>query len=175
MEEEFLSIVKQQFHFYKSLGDKTIDQLTEEDIHFCVDAESNSIATLVKHLWGNMLSRWTDFLISDGEKEWRKRDAEFEDDIQSMAELKDKWEEGWNCVFTALDQVKESNVMDVVQIRKEPHTVVRAILRQYGHYSYHVGQMVYLAKEIKKEDWKSLSIPRNGSKEFNEKMNQKFK
>ena len=149
------------------LGEKTIAQLSDEQLFWKYNEESNSIASIVKHLWGNMLSRWTDFLTTDGEKEWRNRDAEFENDIKDRAELLDKWEEGWNCLLNALNSLNESNWNTVIYIRNQGHSVMEAINRQLAHYPYHVGQIVYLAKEMRGGAWRTLSIPKGKSEEYN--------
>ncbi|MCC6724441.1 MAG: DUF1572 family protein, partial [Saprospiraceae bacterium] len=129
--------------------------------------ESNSIATIVKHLWGNMLSRWTDFLTSDGEKEWRQREAEFENDLTSRTELLQKWNEGWACLFQALDSVNSENIDTIIYIRNQGHSIVEAINRQLAHYPYHIGQIVFIGKMAKDSSWASLSIPRGGSQQYN--------
>ena len=149
------------------LGHKTFDQLSEEELFWQFNAESNSIAIIVQHLWGNMLSRWTNFLTSDGEKEWRQRDMEFEAVIQNKKEMLTKWDEGWTCLFEALHSINAENFKTEVYIRNQGHTVVEAINRQLAHYSYHIGQMVYIGRMIKGNEWKSLSIPKGGSKKFN--------
>lgn len=173
MQPTYLEGVTKLFSYYKSLGDKTFAQLNDEDIQWQYNAESNSIATVVKHIWGNMLSRWTDFLTSDGEKPWRERDAEFENDITTKSEMIEKWEAGWKCLFDALNALNESDLDKIIYIRNEGHTVTDAINRQLAHYPYHIGQIVYIAKMIRDESWNSLSIPRNQSKEFNaEKFGQ---
>jgi hypothetical protein len=159
------------YHYYKSLGDKTLERLTTEELNWQYNQESNSVAVIVKHMWGNMLSRWTDFLTSDGEKEWRHRDEEFDGNPMSKKEILAKWEEGWACVFNAIDPLSSEDMQKVVYIRNQGHTVEEAIQRQLAHYAYHVGQMVYLAKMIRGEEWQTLSIAKRGSKEFNE---QKF-
>ena len=148
-------------------------QLSDEDLFWQYNAESNSIAVIVKHLWGNMLSRWTDFLTSDGEKQWRDREAEFESDIRDREELRQKWEAGWNCLFEALDSINEDNFGTTVYIRNQGHTIVEAINRQLAHYAYHVGQIVYIGRMLKGPEWESLSIPKGGSKAYNrEKSSQ---
>ena len=129
--------------------------------------ESNSIAIIVKHLWGNMLSRWTEFLIADGEKDSRDREAEFENDIKDKHELLQKWNEGWSCLFNAINNLKEEDLSTIVYIRNEGHTVTEAINRQVAHYAYHVGQIVFIGKMIKDSEWVSLSIPRGKSNQFN--------
>jgi hypothetical protein len=138
-----------------------------------MNEESNSIATIVKHLWGNMLSRWTDFLTSDGEKEWRQRDAEFDNDIGSQAELMDKWNEAWNCLFSALNSLTENDLSKEIYIRNQGHSVTEAINRQLAHYPYHIGQIVFIGKLLCNDPWTSLSIPKGNSKAFNaEKFSQ---
>ncbi len=169
MENSYLNSIKKQFLYYKQLGDKTFAQLDEEAIHWQYNSESNSIAIVVKHLWGNMMSRWTDFLTTDGEKPWRKRDAEFENDIKNKTELLEKWEEGWNCLINALNSITDADLDKVIYIRNDGHTIMEAVNRQLPHYPYHVGQIVYIAKMIKNSDWSSLSIPRNQSTQFNAK------
>ncbi len=167
MEEIYLESVKKQFAHYKLLGEKSFDQVSDEQLLWQYNEESNSIAIIVKHMWGNMKSRWTDFLTSDGEKEWRERDLEFEEVIQSRQELLEKWEEGWECVFDALGTINSSNFGTEVYIRNQAHTIVDAINRQLCHYASHVGQIMYIGKMIAGSNWKSLSIPKGKSKEFN--------
>lgn len=163
-----------RFEYYKSLGDKTLDQLTDEQIFWQYNEESNSIAIIVKHLAGNMLSRWTDFLTEDGEKSWRNRDEEFVNDFQTKEEILDFWEKGWACLFNALSQINDQNIYSTIYIRGEAHPVIDAVFRQLAHYPYHIGQIVYIAKMLKNEDWKTLSIARNKSKEFNAEMKNKL-
>ncbi|HFA48696.1 MAG TPA: DUF1572 domain-containing protein [Bacteroidetes bacterium] len=167
MKKNYLESARQQFQYYKILGEKTFAQLPDEALFWQYNDESNSIAIIVKHLWGNMLSRWTDFLTADGEKPWRKRDAEFHADIKTRAELMEKWEAGWDCVFRALGSVNDENFGNIVYIRNMGHTVVEAINRQMGHYAYHVGQIVFIGKMAAGEKWKSLSVPRGKSAEYN--------
>ena len=167
MTSEFLATARKVFAHYKSLGEKTFSQLPEEKLFFQYNAESNSIAVIVKHLHGNMLSRWTDFLTTDGEKEWRQRDAEFENDPVSREELLRLWNEGWNCLFVTLDSLRNEDLTKTVYIRNEAHTAENAIMRQMAHYPYHVGQIIYIGKMIAGEGWTSLSIPKNKSAEFN--------
>ena len=162
-----------EFKRYKSLGDKTFSRLSDEDIHWKPNDESNSIAVIAKHMAGNMLSRWTNFLTEDGEKEWRNRDQEFEDSFKSKAEMISYWEKGWSCLFEALADLKANDVEKEVLIRGEKHSVTEAINRQLGHYAYHTGQLVILAKQILSERWESLSIPKGGSEEFNRSMFKK--
>lgn len=163
-----------RFEYYKSLGDKAFDQLTDEQIFWQYNEESNSIAVIVKHIAGNMLSRWTNFLNEDGEKSWRHRDEEFVNTFKTKDEVLEFWEKGWKCLFDALNQINDENLYATIYIRGEAHSVIDAILRQLAHYPYHIGQIVYIAKMIKNEDWKTLSIARNKSQEFNNEMNNKF-
>src|SRR3954467_3465734 len=167
MTNNYLESVRKQFEYYKMLGDKTFSQLKDDKLFWQYNDESNSIATIVKHLWGNMLSRWTDFMTSDGEKEWRNRDAEFGNDIKNRQELLEKWNEGWNCLFNALKSLKEEDLDKIIFIRNQGHTVMEAINRQLAHYPYHVGQIVFYAKQLKNSDWDSLSIPKNKSGNYN--------
>lgn len=157
-----------QFEYYKSLGDKAMAQITEEQLFWSPNAESNSIAVIVQHIAGNMLSRWTDFLTSDGEKEWRNREAEFDAVITNKTELLRIWEQGWTVFFNAIKPLTESDLERIVYIRNQGHTVTEAIQRQLAHYPYHIGQMVYLAKMMADSNWQSLSIPRGNSKQFND-------
>ena len=170
MPSEYLTSVIKRFLVYKALGDKTMEQLDEENLFWQYNDASNSIAIIVQHLWGNMLSRWTNFLTEDGEKEWRERDAEFEKVINTKEELIIKWDEGWDCLFAALKSLTVDDLNKTIYIRKEPLTVIDAINRQLAHYSYHVGQLVYIGKMQLNDRWISLSIPKGNSKEFNDKM-----
>ncbi|MBT8235565.1 MAG: DUF1572 domain-containing protein [Bacteroidia bacterium] len=158
-----------EFERYKALGEKTFERLSEEEIQFTYKEDDNSIAQIVKHLVGNMRSRWTNFLEEDGEKSWRNRDTEFVDPFTNKEELKEAWSAGWKWVFDALAQVNEDNFSSTVRIRQEPHSIIQAIHRQLAHYASHVGQLVYLGKSIKGEQWVSLSIPKGKSEEFNKK------
>lgn len=164
---EYINSVYKQFQYYKTLGEKTIDQLNESDLFERENDTSNSIAIIVNHLWGNMKSRWTDFLVSDGEKEWRNRDLEFESTIKTKHELIEKWEDGWNCLFTALKSLNQNNFRTKIYIRNQEHSILEALNRQLAHYAYHVGQIVYIGKIKKGESWESLSIPRGKSTEYN--------
>jgi hypothetical protein len=165
--ESYLESVKKQFLYYKMLGEKSIDQLEPQQLFVSVNEDTNSIATIIKHISGNMLSRWTDFLTSDGEKEWRNRDAEFENDLQSKEEVLDVWNKGWDCFLDALNSLNPEQLSDIIYIRNEGHTVIEAINRQLAHYPYHVGQIVFYAKQLKNGDWDSLSIPKNKSGNYN--------
>ncbi|MDN5204475.1 DUF1572 domain-containing protein [Fulvivirgaceae bacterium BMA10] len=174
MKNNYLESIIKQFEYYKQLGEKAIDQVNDEQLNWQFNPESNSIATIVKHLWGNMLSRWTDFLNTDGEKEWRNREAEFDNDISERNELMQKWEEGWDCLLNSLNSLKEDDLEKIIYIRNQGHTVVEAINRQLAHYSYHIGQVVFLARMLAGGDWKSLSIPRGKSQQYNaQKFSQK--
>jgi len=155
---------------YKTLGERAIGQVSEEKLFWQFNEGSNSIAIIVKHLWGNMISRWTDFLTTDGEKPWRNRDTEFENNFKTRAELFSIWDEGWTRMFDTIEELNDNDLTKIVYIRGEAHTVIEAINRQIAHYSYHIGQIVFIAKMVSKDQWKSLSIPKGKSKEFNEKL-----
>lgn len=167
MQNEYLRSSIKQFEFYKLLGEKAIQQLTNEELFWQYNDESNSVAALIKHLWGNMLSRWTDFLTTDGEKPWRTRDAEFENDLLSKIDLLQKWEDGWNCLFAALNCLKEEDLSRIIYIRNQGHTVTEAINRQLTHYAYHIGQIVFIGKILRGSNWNSLSIPKGASESYN--------
>lgn len=158
------------FRYYKNLTEKAMAQVTDEELVAVLDDEMNSIAIIVKHMAGNMRSRWTDFLTSDGEKPDRNRDAEFVDPPLSRQALLALWEEGWQCIFKALEPLSEQDLQRTVTIRGEAHSVMQTINRQVAHYSYHCGQIVFLAKHFKQSDWQSLSIPRRRSAEFNRRV-----
>ncbi len=168
---DYMDTCKKVFYQYKLLGEKAMNQLDEQQLNWMPSTESNSIVLIVKHLYGNMLSRWTDFLTTDGEKEWRSRDNEFvtEKNI-TREELNWMWEDGWALFFRTLESLTDYDLDKIVKIRGEDHTVLEALQRQTAHYSYHIGQIVYLAKACKDKDWASLSIPKGKSKEFNEKL-----
>lgn len=157
------------FRQYKKTAEQAMAQVSDEALFIQQNEDNNSIATVVKHLHGNMLSRWTDFLITDGEKEWRTRDDEFENDLQTREKMMALWEEGWRTLDETLCSLKPEDIDRTVYIRAEPHAVVEAINRQIAHYAYHVGQIVLLCKQQTEKPWASLSIPRNGSAEFNAK------
>jgi hypothetical protein len=159
------------FQQYKKLGEKAMEQLDNDQLNWTPSSESNSVVLIVKHLYGNMLSRWTDFLTTDGEKEWRNRDNEFVTERKlSHEEINWMWEDGWALLFKTLYALTDADLDKKVKIRGEEHSVIEALERQIAHYSYHIGQIVYLAKICKDKDWKSLSIPKNKSKEFNDLM-----
>ncbi|WP_374329615.1 DUF1572 family protein [Soonwooa sp.] len=173
MESNYLESVKKQFEYYKSIGDKTFEQLSDDTLFWQYNEESNSIAIIVKHLWRTMLSRWTDFLTTDGEKDNLNRDSEFENNIKSRADLLEKWNAGWNCLFSALNDLTKNDLDKIIYIRNQGHTVLEAINRQLAHYPYHVGQIVFIGKMIADSNWKSLSIPKGNSKVYNvEKFSQ---
>lgn len=159
--------IKKQFLYYKMLGEKAMEQLQEEQLFWQYNEESNSIAVLVHHIAGNMLSRFTDFLTTDGEKPWRNRDAEFTNPFHSRREVTEYWNKGWDCLVSALDQLTEADLEKIIYIRNDGHTVTEALNRQLAHYPYHIGQMVFIAKMLKNEDWQTLSIARNRSSDYN--------
>ncbi|MEO8406252.1 MAG: DUF1572 family protein [Chitinophagaceae bacterium] len=164
----FLQTSIRRVKYYKDLADKTFLQLSDLDFHYQFNEESNSIAIIIQHMAGNMLSRWTDFLTTDGEKEWRGRDEEFAIHDYSKKQLLELWEKGWSCYLDSLESLKESDLMKTVYIRKEGLTVTDAINRQLAHYPYHVGQIVYIGRMIKGSDWKNLSIPKGDSAKYNQ-------
>jgi Protein of unknown function (DUF1572) len=167
MKNDFLDSVKKQLEYYKTLGEKTFAQLSDEQLFWQYNDASNSIAIIIKHLWGNMLSRWTRFLTTDGEKEWRNRDDEFENNIKNRKELLEKWDEGWKCLFDAINRLTENDLKTEIFIRNQGHSATEAINRQLAHYAYHVGQIVFIGKMVCNEHWASLSIPKGNSKEYN--------
>jgi hypothetical protein len=160
------------FRMYKKLGERAMEQLTDDRLYAVLDPEMNSIAVIVKHIAGNLLSRWSDFPASDGEKPFRDRDAEFEAPPPTREALMDLWNRGWACVFSALEPLTDADLNRTVTIRTEPHSVMQAINRQTTHYAYHVGQIVFLAKHYQSQSWKSLSVPRGQSRTFNEKVSK---
>ncbi len=163
----YLDGIRKQFEYYKMLGDRTFAQLTDEQLFWQYNSNSNSIAMIVKHLSGNMHSRWTNFLTSDGEKSWRNRDAEFENDITTRQALLDTWNKGWNCLFSALEVLTFTDLGKIVYIRNQAHTVAEAINRQLAHYPYHVGQIVFIGKMLADDKWVTLSIPKGKSEQYN--------
>jgi uncharacterized damage-inducible protein DinB len=158
------------FRYCKKLSDAAMAKLNDEQLFAVLDGEMNSIAVMVKHMAGNMKSRWTDFLTSDGEKPDRNRDSEFEEPSSSRDALTNLWEQGWNCLFQALEPLTDADLSRSITIRGEPHSVMQAINRQVAHYSYHCGQIVFLAKHFRGGEWTSLSVPRGRSGAFNEKV-----
>jgi len=163
----FLKSARYEFERYKTLGDKTFEQLSEKDLQWTYGGSDNSIALIVKHMAGNMLSRWTNFLTEDGEKEWRDREKEFMLPPKTKAETITLWNKGWDCFFHALEQLNEANFNAEIKIRNENHTPIEAIHRQLAHYANHVGQIVLIGKMLKGEEWISPSIPKGGSDSFN--------
>ncbi len=175
MDESYLPSVLKQFEYNKSLGDKTFNQLGKKQLFWQFNDASNSVATLVKHISGNMLSRWTNFLTEDGEKPWRKRDEEFVNSYNTKEEMIADWEKGWQCLFENLLKITPENDGTIVYVRNEGHTIAEAINRQLCHYSYHIGQIVVIGKMAKNSDWETLSIAKNASKAFNEEKFAKNK
>ncbi len=163
---DFLAVVLGEFRKYKKMAEKVFDQLEDQDFYYVPDEESNSIAVIIKHMAGNMRSRWTDFLTTDGEKPDRHRDTEFVEQDMTRELLLEVWNAGWQCVFDAIEPLDETQLLQTVYIRREPHTVVKAILRQLGHYAHHVGQISYIGKHLRGDLWVSLSIPRGKSEEY---------
>jgi hypothetical protein len=170
MLEHYRSDVLNSFRNYKKLADRAIDQVSDEEFFAVIDAESNSIAVIVKHIAGNLHSRWRDFLTTDGEKPDRDRDTEFEMVGDTRESLMEFWESGWQTLFDAIEPLTEDDFSKTVTIRGEPHSVVEAINRQLTHYSYHIGQIVFLAKHLKSSEWKTLSVPRHRSAECNQQL-----
>ena len=177
---QYLTSVKKEFEYYKLLGENTFSQLNDENLFNKVNNESNSISSIVKHLSGNMVSRWTDFLTTDGEKEWRKREEEFDNDIKTREELLKIWEKGWSCLFNSLNSITDDELSKVIYIRNQGHTILEGINRQLSHYPYHIGQIVYIGKMLCDNSWVSLSIPKGSSNEYTQekfskpKSNQHF-
>lgn len=163
----YLQSIKKQFHYYKSLGEKAMLQMPDEALFWQYNEDTNSVAAIVKHLHGNMLSRWTDFLTSDGEKEWRQRDAEFENDLTTREQVMSLWNSGWACFDNAINTLTDNDLETIIYIRNEGQTVMDAINRQLAHYPYHIGQIVHIGKMTAAEGWTSLSIPRNQSITYN--------
>lgn len=163
----YLESVRKQFLYYKMLGEKAMEQMEEDQLFLQYNEESNSIAMLVNHLAGNMLSRFTDFLTADGEKPWRNRDAEFANPFRNRAELMERWQQGWDCLLDALHTLTPAELEKIIYIRNDGHTVIEALNRQLAHYPYHIGQMVFIAKMFANEQWQTLSIARNRSGDYN--------
>lgn len=166
----YLTVVYERFKALKGLGDKAIARLSVEELHWTIHESSNSVAILIRHMSGNMISRWTDFLTSDGEKPNRNRDAEFIGSIATKEELLAIWENGWDTLFHTLEQLSAEQLLSTVYIRGEAHTVMEAIERQVAHYAMHVGQILFIGKQIKQDEWESLSIPKGQSSTYNETM-----
>ncbi len=170
-----LAAALDEFQKIKKLADKAIEQLSDDQLHIKLDAEANSVAVIMRHMAGNMRSRWVDFLVSDGEKATRLRDQEFEEVAQSRAELTAEWEHGWQCVFDAITPLTDADLQRTVVIRGEPHSVYKAMSRQVAHYAGHAYQILFLAKHLLGPSWKTLSIPRGQSEEFNRRMLAKLR
>ena len=162
-----------RFLYYKALGDETFAQLSDEQLFWHPNQESNSIAVIVKHISENIISRWTDFLTEDGDKSWRNRDAEFINDIMSREEMLKQWENGWAVLWEALNQITDGNIHNSISIRGEKDTVLDAVLQQLAHYTYHIGQIIYAAKIIKNDDWKNRFIPKSKSGKHHSEMLKK--
>jgi hypothetical protein len=173
--QHYLDDALKTFRDYKKLGERALAQLDDEDFFRTIDKESNSVAVIMKHLAGNMISRWSDFLTTDGEKPERNRDMEF---VMLPETTKDDmlayWEQGWKCTFDAIEPLTADDLLRTVTIRGQDHTVIQAITRQVAHYANHVGQIVYLAKHLRAGDWQSLSVPKNKSAEFNVYLKEKL-
>lgn len=170
-----LAVAVEEFHKTKKLADMAIEQLADAQLHTRIDADGNSVAVIMRHMAGNMRSRWVDFLEGDGEKPTRHRDQEFEVIAQSRAELTAEWEHGWRCLFEALAPLGDADLRRTVIIRGEPHTVYKAVMRQVTHYAGHAYQILFLAKHLLGPAWKTLSIPRGQSEEFNRRMLAKLR
>jgi hypothetical protein len=166
----FLASAIARFKAQKSLAERAVGQLSDEQLHLPLDENTNSVAVIMKHLAGNMLSRWTDFLTTDGEKDWRNRDGEFVDEFRSREELMAYWQRGWSCLFSAVDALTAGDLSRTVHIRGQAHTVIEALHRQLDHYGYHVGQIVLIAQVLAKDRWSTLSIPPGGSEEYNRRV-----
>ncbi|MBT8185684.1 MAG: DUF1572 domain-containing protein [Eudoraea sp.] len=170
LQETYLRSVEKEFRLYKSLGEKTFVQLTDQDIHWKYQEYDNPVSVIVKHLVGNMLSRFTNFLTEDGEKPWRHRESEFEDSYATKKEMLAAWEKGWKCLFEAIASINAHNFNDTVRIRNEEHSIIAALNRQLGHYANHIGQILMLGKMIRGAEWVSPTIARGGSAAFNKAM-----
>lgn len=176
MSDSFLDSSLKLAQYYQSLGTRTFQQLEDSDLHWTPGNDFNSVAIIVRHVTGNIFSRFTNFLSEDGEKSWRNRDSEFEDDLLNKKEIMARWDEGWQHLIDTLNELTIDDLQKTVYIRNEGHSVIEAVQRQLTHYAYHVGQIVLLGKLIKGDDWRSLSIPKNQSDSFNkEKFNQEKK
>jgi hypothetical protein len=170
---DYQSDALESFRSYKKLAERAIGQVSDEEFFAAIDAEANSIAVIVKHIAGNLHSRWKDFLTTDGEKPTRNRDLEFELVEDTRASLMQFWESGWQTLFGNIEPLTDNDFSKTVTIRGEPHTIVQAVNRQLTHYSYHIGQIVLLAKHFKSTDWKTLSVPKNKSAQFNQFLAEK--
>jgi hypothetical protein len=165
--QEYLVTTIRRLKNYRDMAEKTFEQLEDADFHYAFNPESNSIAVIIQHMAGNMLSRWTNFLTEDGEKEWRERDDEFEIHDYSKQELIAIWNKGWKCFLDELESLTADDLTKTIHIRTEPMSAMDAINRQLAHYPYHIGQIVYIGRMIRGKDWKNLSIPKGQSQQFN--------
>lgn len=170
MSEEYLKSVRHELAYYKNLGEQTMAQLSDAQLFWQFNEESNSIGVIVQHLSGNMISRWTDFFTSDGEKEDRDRDVEFNPQIATRTALLDCWNKGWDCFLSLINNLKEEDLSKEITIRQVKHSVIAAVNRQLAHYPYHIGQMVFIGKMLRDAEWQSLSIPKGKSAAHNAKM-----
>lgn len=166
----FLSNSIATFKQYQLIGEKALNQIEDASFFIKHNEASNSVSNIIMHLHGNMLSRWTDFLNSDGEKEWRNRDQEFEDQNLNKNQIMQKWLEGWECLYSAMESLTEDDLLKTIYIRHQPQKVLEAIQRQIAHYAYHIGQLVYISKMYSKNDWNSMSIPKGKSNEYNQSL-----
>ncbi|MGM7700728.1 DUF1572 family protein [Pseudalkalibacillus sp. Hm43] len=166
LEKVYLEEIRENYRGLKKQAERVFDQLSTEELAWTPNEESNSIAILIKHMSGNMKSRWTDFLTTDGEKPDRYRDNEFIDDMETQEHMLEVWEEGWGVLFNTLNSLTEADLLKTVYIRSEPHTVIKALQRQVTHYAAHVGQIIYIGKLAKNKEWNTLSIPRGKSEEY---------
>jgi hypothetical protein len=172
LSKHYIENALEEFRDMKALADRAVAQVSDEEFFRAIDPESNSIAVIMKHMAGNMRSRWTDFLTSDGEKPDRHRDTEFELKDEDRGAIQERWEAGWRTVFGAIGPLAGEDLLRTVTIRREPHTVVEAVNRQLAHYAQHVGQIIFLAKHLKSSAWRTLSVPRGMSEAFNRKMEE---
>lgn len=163
-----LTGIRKQFEYYRKMVDKTILVLSQEELNHKLSSESNSIAMIMRHITGNLLSRFTNFFTEDGEKGWRNRDEEFADGIYDRHELITNWDKAWNVLFDTIDSITEESIQCIIKIRNQDHTVAEAMYRQLAHYPYHIGQIVFIGKMIRNTEWQSLSIPKNKSKDYNQ-------
>ena len=170
MPDKYLESMRAMYMYYRMLGDKTMAQLSDEQLFWQYHENSNSVAVLVQHISGNLLSRFTDFLTSDGEKDWRDRDSEFEEHLDTREALLEAWDKGWSCVFAAIDSLVEGDRERVVYIRNEGHTVTEALNRSMAHYAYHMGQIVQTGVMLRGDDWETLSVARGKSTGYNAKL-----
>jgi Protein of unknown function (DUF1572) len=172
LSKHYIENALEEFRDMKALADRAVAQVSDEEFFRAIDPESNSIAVIMKHMAGNMRSRWTDFMTSDGEKPDRHRDTEFELKDEDRGAIQGRWEAGWRTVFGAIGPLAGEDLLRTVTIRREPHTVVEAVNRQLAHYAQHVGQIIFLAKHLKSSAWRTLSVPRGMSEAFNRKMEE---